>query len=75
MLLWVYYNHSIHKPIGTERFNAPACMLELDMLSKSRKSYAASQWENEGGAMMPSTIEADVGLKLAAYGITAIPHE
>ena len=43
------------------------------MPSKSGKSYAASQWENEGGAMKPSTIEADVGLKLAAYGITAIP--
>ena len=43
------------------------------MLSKSEKSYAASQWENEGGAMRPSTIEVEIGHKLAALGITAIP--
>ena len=43
------------------------------MSSKSEKSYAASQWENEGGAMRPSTIEAEIGHKLAAHGITTIP--
>jgi len=43
------------------------------MPSISDKSHAASQWENEGGAMRPSTNEADVGLNLAAHGITAIP--
>jgi hypothetical protein len=44
------------------------------MSSRSEKSYAASQWENEGGAMRPSTIEAEIGHKLAALGITAIPR-
>ena len=43
------------------------------MPSRSEKSYAASQWENEGGAMRPSAIEAEIGHKLAAHGITAIP--
>jgi hypothetical protein len=43
------------------------------MSSRSGKSYAASQWENEGGAMRPSTIEAEIGPKLATHGITAIP--
>jgi len=43
------------------------------MPSRSETSYAASQWENEGGAMRPSTIEAEIGHKLAAHGITAIP--
>jgi hypothetical protein len=44
------------------------------MSSRSEKSYAASQWENEGGAMRPSTIEAEIGHKLAALGITVIPR-
>lgn len=43
------------------------------MPSRSEKSYAATRWENEGGAMRPPTIEAEMGHKLAAYGITAIP--
>ena len=43
------------------------------MPSRPEKSYAASRWENEGGAMSPSTIEAAIGHKLAAHGITAIP--
>ena len=42
------------------------------MSSRSEKSYAASQWENEGGAMRPSIIEAEIGHKLATLGITAI---
>ena len=44
------------------------------MFSKSEKSYATSQWENEGGAMRPSTNESEIGHKLAALGITAIPR-
>jgi uroporphyrinogen-III synthase len=43
------------------------------MSSRSEKSYAATQWENEGGAMRPPTIETEIGRKLAAHGITAIP--
>ena len=43
------------------------------MSSRSEKSYAATQWENEGGAMRPPTIETEIGCKLAAHGITAIP--
>ena len=43
------------------------------MSSRSEKSYAASQWENEGGAMRPSTVEAAIGHKLAAHGIKTIP--
>lgn len=42
------------------------------MSSSSEKSYAASQWENEGGAMSPSTSEAELHQKLAANGIIAI---
>ena len=44
------------------------------MSSRSEKSYAASQWENEGGAIRPSTIDDEIGHKLAALGITAIPR-
>ena len=44
------------------------------MSSKSEKSYATSQWENEGGAMRPSTDEAEIRRKLASLGITAIPR-
>jgi len=43
------------------------------MPSNSEKTFAASQWENEGGAMRPATIEAEIGHKLATHGITAIP--
>lgn len=42
------------------------------MPSSSEKSYAASQWENEGGAMRPSTSEAEIRQKLAANGIAAV---
>ena len=42
------------------------------MSSRSEKSYAASQWENEGGAISPSTIEAEIGHKLAAHGINPL---
>ena len=43
------------------------------MSSRSEKSYAATRWENEGGAMRPPTIDTEMGHKLAAHGITAIP--
>ena len=43
------------------------------MSSKFEKSFAASQWENEGGATRPPVIEAEFGQKLAAHGIAAIP--
>lgn len=43
------------------------------MASRSEKSCAASRWENEGGAMRPSTLEAEIGDKLAAHGIIVIP--
>ena len=43
------------------------------MSSRSEKSYTTSQWENEGGAMRPSTLEAEIGHNLAVHGITAIP--
>lgn len=44
------------------------------MFSKSEKSYATSEWENEGGAIRPSTIGAGIDHKLAALGITTIPR-
>lgn len=37
------------------------------MSSRSEKSYAASQWENEGGAMKPSSTEAAIGHKPATH--------
>lgn len=43
------------------------------MFSKSEKSHATSRWENEGGATNPSTSGAEIGQKLAAHRITAIP--
>ena len=42
------------------------------MSSKLEKLYATSQWENEGGAMMPSTVEAEIGHTLAAHGINLL---
>lgn len=33
------------------------------MPSRSEKSYAASQWENEGGAIRPVTIDDEIGRK------------
>jgi hypothetical protein len=56
------------KPIVTERFSAPACRLELLMPSNSEKTFAASQWENEGGAMRPSIIDAAIGQKSVVHG-------
>ena len=43
------------------------------MSSRSEKSYATSQWENEGAATSPSMGGVEIGQKLAAHGITAIP--
>jgi hypothetical protein len=61
MLLSYHRNYSFCKPIATERF------------STLEKSYATSRWENEGGATRPSAIGFEIGQKLAAHGITAIP--
>jgi hypothetical protein len=43
------------------------------MSSKSEKSFATSQWENEGGAARSSTNGVEVVQELAAHGIIAIP--
>ena len=73
MLLSYHRNYSFCKPIATERFSTLACKLEFHMSSRLEKSYATSRWENEGGATRPSAIGFEIGQKLAAHGITAIP--